>query len=115
MSTPSSQLGQHHNSTTDTIVEREDKDGNHSKTDSDGPKQLPESGDEDRMSLSSSKGEPEEGNVMGNLPKGPLEGRLRQRTPGIDYLRIGNPQAQGSRSKPSTPTIVDNPGEPSGS
>jgi hypothetical protein len=35
-------------------------------------------------------------------PKGPLDGRLRQRTPGLDYLRLGNPQARGSRSKPTS-------------
>jgi hypothetical protein len=35
-------------------------------------------------------------------PKRPLDGRLRQRTPGVDYLRLGNPQARGSRSKPTS-------------
>lgn len=48
--------------------------------------------------------------VVYDEPKGPLAGRLRQRTPGLDYLRIGNPQAQGSRSKPTSKSDVQGTG-----
>lgn len=40
----------------------------------------------------------------------PPERQLRQRTPGVDYLKIGNPQARGPRSKSSSKPASPLPG-----
>jgi hypothetical protein len=40
----------------------------------------------------------------------PPERQLRQRTPGLDYLKIGNPQARGPRSKSSSKPASPLPG-----
>ena len=104
MSTESAEAVPHPDSTGNTIVEHEDvviKDPTYAANDSNGPNQSPPGNDEHMLPLLPSNSESESGNAVVNGQKGPLEGRLRQRTPGIDYLRIGNPQARGSRSKPT--------------
>ena len=104
MSTESAEAVSHPDSTGNTIIEQEDvviKDLTYVPNDSNGPNQSPPSNDKHMLPLLLSNSESELGNAVVNGQKGPLKGQLRQRTPGIDYLQIGNPQARGSRSKPT--------------
>jgi hypothetical protein len=78
------------------------------------------SSDKEGPAVGESGVDPQAGNAVVDELKGPLDRRLRQRTPGVDYKLIGNPQARVSRTKPISkpdslptilPTTAGSPGE----